>query len=86
MSGGSIYYLIYPWQWETILGTCIIEIGIVYTHSPLSSLLGNHHYICQSLWILNFSYESDFQQFFHFILNNLLHVRVESSDFLSNGL
>lgn len=86
MPGGSIYYMIYPRQWKTIFGTSVIEIGIIYAYSPLSSLLGDHYYIRQSLQILNLFYESDFQQFLHFVLNDFLPDRVESSDFLSNGL
>ena len=45
MPGYYVHNLIYTWQGEAILGTCFIEINIVYTYAPLTTLFWYHHHI-----------------------------------------
>jgi hypothetical protein len=51
---------------EVIIGTCLVEAGEVYTHSPLVSFLLNHDYIGEPGWIVDWLDEHGLQQLVDF--------------------
>ncbi|KAL6342419.1 hypothetical protein AAG906_009092 [Vitis piasezkii] len=85
LPSSRIHNLIYPWQRKTVFWACIIEVGVIDAHSPFAFLFGYHHYICQPVWILYFSDESGLQQLVNLIQDNLLPIRVKTSNILSDG-
>ena len=84
LPSSGIHNLIYLWQRETVFWACIIEVGVNDAHPPFAFLFGYHHYICQSVWVLHLSDESGFQQLVNLIPDNLLSVRVKTSNPLSD--
>jgi hypothetical protein len=51
---------------EVILGTCLVEAGEVYTHSPLVIFLLNHDYVSELGWIVDWLDELGLQQLVDF--------------------
>ena len=82
MSDGGIYYLIYPGQGKTIIWVDVIQVSVVDTNSSFSSFFWDHNHVCQSIGILNFFDKSNCQQLVYFSLNDLLFIRMETSDLL----
>ena len=85
LSGGGVYNLVYPRQRETVFWTCIIEVGVIDTHPPLTFLFGYYYHICYPIRIFHLLNEFGLQQLVNLIPDNLLPIRVETSDPLSNG-
>ena len=48
-----------------ILGECLVQVGEIYTHSPLAICFFDHDYIGQPLRVVDFPNEICFQQFAH---------------------
>ena len=67
-------------------GACFVEVCVVYTYSPLTSLLWNHHHISKPFRVLYLSDETCLQEVVYLCLNNLMAIWVETSHFLSYGL
>ena len=86
VTGSGIHYLVYPRQWEAILWTSIIPVGVINTDSPFTSLFWDNHHIYQPLWILNLSYKHCCQQLVYLSLNNLLPIQMEALDLLEDRL
>ena len=86
MLGSGIHYLIYPGQMKTIFWVDIIEVSIIDTTSLFSFFFWDHNHVCQLIGILNFSDKPNCQQLVYFGLIDLLFIRMEASDFLSNRL
>ena len=55
----TIYQLIDDRKWIWVIWAHLVEIGVVYTHSPLAVNLGDHDYIGQLGSIVGFSYKID---------------------------
>ena len=85
LPSSGIHNLLYPWQRETVFWACIIEVGVIDAHPSFTFLFGYHHYICQPVQVLHFSDESGFQQLVNLIPDNLLPIRVKTSNPLSDG-
>ena len=84
MSGGGIYYLIYPGQGKTILWADVIQVSVINTNSSFSSIFSDHGHVCQPIGILNFFYKFGYQQLVFFSLNDLLSIQMEASDLLAD--
>ena len=77
MPGCCIHNLIYTWQREAILGTCFIEINVVYTYAPLTTLFWYYYHIGQPFGVLHLPYKPCFLKIVYLCLNDLMSVRVE---------
>ena len=69
-------------QGETILGTCFIEVNVVYTFALLTTLFRYHHHIGQPFWVLYLPYKTCCSEIVYFRLNDLMSIRVESPHLL----
>ena len=85
LSSSGVYNLVYLWQMETVFWACIIEVGVIDAHPPFAFLFGYHYYIRQPVRILHFSNESGFHQLINLIPDNLLPIRVKTSNPLLDG-
>jgi hypothetical protein len=54
--------LIYSWQWIWVLGTSLIEVGVVDAHPKLPVGLGNDDWIGQPYWVMDLFDEASVQQ------------------------
>ena len=57
------------WQWEAILWTCLIKIGEINAHSPLSVFLFDNDRVSEPVVIPNLRYGSDFEELFNLVVN-----------------
>lgn len=72
MSGGCINELIYMRKWIEVLWACFIQIRIMNTNIPLTTILLKYHHIGQPLRIFNLLNNSRWQELLNFLINNLL--------------
>ena len=75
--------LIYTRQGEDIFQTCFVQVPIVYTYSPLTTLLWNQHHIGKPFGVLNLFDKTCSQKIIYLCLNNLMAIQVETPHFLS---
>jgi hypothetical protein len=54
--------LIYSWKWIWLLGTGLIEVGVVDAHPKLLVSLGNNDWISQPYWMMDLFDETSAQQ------------------------
>jgi hypothetical protein len=54
--------LIYSWKWIWVLGTCLIEVGVVDAHPKLPISLGNDDWIGQPYSVMDLFDEASVQQ------------------------
>jgi hypothetical protein len=57
-----IHDLIYSWKWIWVLGTGLIEVGVVDAHPKLPVSLGNDDWIGQPYWVMDLFDEASAQQ------------------------
>ena len=86
MRDSGIHYLIYPGQMKTIFWVDVIQVSVIDPTSLFSFLFWDLDHVCQLIGILNFSDKPNCQQLVYFGLTDLLFIRMETSDFLSNRL
>ena len=82
----GIHNLIYAGQGEAIFWISIVEVRVVYTHSPFIPLLWNHHYVGQPFGVFYRSDKSIMQKFINLGLDDQVAVWVKASNFLSDQL
>ena len=85
LPSGGVHNLVYLWQRETVFWACIIEVGVIDAHLSFAFLFGHHHYICQPVRVIHLYDESGFQQLVNLIPDNLLPIRVKTSNPLPDG-
>jgi hypothetical protein len=54
--------LIYSWKWIWVLGTGLIEVGVVDAHLKLPVSLGNDDWIGQPYWVMDLFDEASAEQ------------------------
>jgi hypothetical protein len=69
---GRIHDLIYSWKWIRVLGTSLIEVGVVDAHLKLPISLGNDNWIGQPYWVMNLSDEASMQHLSDLLTDEIL--------------
>ena len=69
VTNSRVYHKLCIWQWELILGACLVQISKIDTKSNLSSLHFDWDNIRDLFWKLYFSNESILLKFVNFSLN-----------------
>ena len=57
------------WQWEAIIWTCLIEIGEIDAHLPLSVFLFDNDWVSEPVRISHLCYGSDYEEFYYLVVN-----------------
>ena len=79
---GQVDYLIYAWQRKQILRACLIEAGVVNTHSPFPAFLFYKNGIGQPLWVVYFLDETGNQELSDFFADEPPLLLVEAAQAL----
>ena len=78
--------LIYARERKTVFRTRVIKIRIIYTDSPFSPFLRNHHHVGKPFRVFNFFDKPKFQKIIHLDLDDLVVVRVGRLTLCLTGL
>jgi hypothetical protein len=83
---GRIHDLIYSWKWIWVLGTGLIEVGVVDAHLKLPISLGNNDWIGQPYWVMDLFDEASAQQLPDLLTDEILKLNGLSPRLLTHRL
>jgi hypothetical protein len=78
--------LIYSWKWIWVLGTGLIEAGVVDAHPKLPVRLGDDDWIGQTRWVMDLFDEASVQQLLDLLTDDVLPLNRLSPRLLTHRL
>ena len=86
MASGGVHKLINLGEWETIFGTCLIEVFEVHAHSPLPTVLLDQYNVGEPLRVLDFSDEPRLEEFLYLLFGGQVSFSAKLLFFCLTGL
>ena len=82
MTGSGVHDEVDHWQREAILWTCFVDVGEVYTESPLAICFFDEYYVCKPLWVLHLPDRSCLKKFADLFVDGFLSLWCEAPPLL----